>query len=200
MRLLVKHQATYHYEAPIASAIQTLRLMPRSYEGLTVLNWQVSSDARRELPSYIDGYGNVTHCHAVNYPHANAAVFVEGEVETTATHGVVRGAPEPLPPLFFLRRTPLTTADAAIEALARDAARQGSVLKQLHALLNAVRDKVDYRLGTTDSATTAAQALAPGARLCQDHALSFTARAGGLAVPARYAAGDFVTGVDSPEG
>src|SRR5258708_20765766 len=145
MRLLVKHQTTYHYEAPIASAIQTLRLMPRSYEGLTVLNWQVSSDARRELPSYIDGYGNITHCHAVNYPHANAAVFVEGEVETAAAHGVVRGAPEPLPPLFFLRRTALTTADAAVEALARDPARPGSVRRPLPSPRNPGPDNADDR-------------------------------------------------------
>jgi transglutaminase-like putative cysteine protease len=73
MRLRVKHQTVYHYDGPIAAAIQTLRLMPRSYDGLTVLSWHVSSDARRELPSYIDGYGNVTHCHAVNHPHASAA-------------------------------------------------------------------------------------------------------------------------------
>lgn len=199
MRLRVKHHTAYRYDSPIASAIQTLRLMPRSYDGLTVLSWQVSSDARRELPSYIDGYGNVTHCHAVNHPHSHAAIFVEGEVETSATHGIVRGAPEPLPPLFFLRRTALTTADAAIDAMAREAARQGSVLKQLHALLNAVRDKVDYRLGTTDAATTAAQAFSAGAGVCQDHAHIFIAAARVLGIPARYVGGYLWTGFDSRE-
>jgi len=34
------------------------------------------------------------------------------------------------------------------------------VLKQLHALLSAVRNSVDYRVGATDPTTTAAAALA----------------------------------------
>ncbi len=199
MRLRVRHQTAYSYDSPIAAAIQTLRLTPRNYDGLRVVQWRVWSDRRRELPVFIDGYGNPTHCHAVNYPHTDATVFVEGEVETAATHGIVRGAPEPLPPLFFLRRTPLTVPDAALEALARQAAPQGSVLKQLHALLHLVRDRVDYLRGATDVATTAAEALAAGAGVCQDHAHIFIAAARQLGIPARYVGGYIWTGLETQE-
>lgn len=199
MRLRVRHQTAYSYDAPIAAAIQTLRLTPRTYEGLSVVHWRVWSDHRRELPMFIDGYGNPTHCHAVNQPHADATVFVDGEVETTATHGIVRGAPEPLPPLFFLRRTPLTAPDPALEALARQATPQGSVLKQLHALLNLVRDKVDYLHGATDVATTASEALAAGAGVCQDHAHIFIAAARLLGIPARYVGGYLWSGPEARE-
>jgi transglutaminase-like putative cysteine protease len=199
MRLLVRHQTAYRYDAPIAAAIQTLRMAPRSYDGMTVLNWRVWSDTRRELPVFADGYGNLTHTHAINHLHDSAAVFVEGEVETTPTHGVVRGTIEPLPPLFFLRRTALTEPDAAIESLARGAAAQGAILKQLHALLNAVRDKVDYRPGATDSATPAAAALAAGAGVCQDHAHIFIAAARMIGIPARYVGGYLWTGLETRE-
>jgi len=198
MRLLVKHETAYRYDAPIAAAIQTLRMAPRSYDGMTVLRWRVWSDARRELPVFTDGYGNLTHAHSINHQHESAAIFVEGEVETAPTHGVVRGSVEPLPPLFFLRRTPLTEPDAAIEELARAAAR-GPALKQLHALLNAVRDRVDYRLGSTDTATPAAAALASGAGVCQDHAHIFIAAARLLGIPARYIGGYLWTGAETRE-
>jgi transglutaminase-like putative cysteine protease len=199
VRLLVRHQTTYQYDAPIAAAIQTLRMAPRSYDGMTVLNWRVWSDTRRELPVFTDGYGNLTHTHSINHLHESAAVFVEGEVETAPTHGVVRGTAEPLPPLFFLRPTPLTMADATIERLARAAAAQNGVLRQLHTLLGLVRDAVDYRPGTTDSATPAAAALATGAGVCQDHAHIFIAAARAIGIPARYVGGYLWTGVEMRE-
>ena len=65
MRLHVRHQTSYRYDVPVAGAIQTLRLTPRSYEGLRIVQWRVWSDTRRELPVFVDGYGNLTHCHAV---------------------------------------------------------------------------------------------------------------------------------------
>ncbi|MGH7125791.1 MAG: transglutaminase N-terminal domain-containing protein, partial [Stellaceae bacterium] len=117
MRLRVQHQTVYRYEKPIPYSIQTLRVSPRPYEGCAVLSWSVRGEGRRELPSLIDGFGNLTHCHTVTRPHAEMALSVEGEVETTDTAGVVRGAHEPLPPLFFLRETPLTAAHPAIAAL-----------------------------------------------------------------------------------
>jgi transglutaminase-like putative cysteine protease len=199
MRLHVRHQTSHRYDSPVGAAIQTLRLTPRSYEGLRIVQWRVWTDTRRELPVFADGYGNLTHCHAINHPHEAALVFVEGEVETALTHGIVRGAPEPLPPLFFLRRTKLTEPDAAIEALAREVAPQGSVLKQLHALLIAVRDRLDYLAGATDVATTAGEALAAGAGVCQDHAHVFIAASRLLGVPARYIGGYLWTGMESRE-
>ena len=193
MRLQVRHQTAYHYASPIDYAIQTLRLSPRPHDGLSVLRWRLRGEARHELPSFVDGYGNLTHCHSVNRPHTSAAIFVEGEVETQATDGVVRGAAEPLPPAFFLRSTPLTAPDPALAALAA-AARGASGLDRLYALMNAVRDRIDYRPGVTDAATPAAGALVAGAGVCQDHAHVFIAAARLLGVPARYVGGYLWTG------
>jgi len=199
MRLRVNHQTSYRYLGQVASAAQTLRLTPRSYEGLNVLSWRVWADTRHALPSFSDGFGNIAHTHTVNHPHDGHTLFVEGEVETSTSHGIVRGTLEPLPPLFFLRRTSLTMPDPAIAAMARSVAASGSVLKQLHALLTAVRERVDYRTGTTDPSTTAAAALAAGAGVCQDHAHIFIAAARLLNIPARYISGYLWTGFQSAE-
>jgi transglutaminase-like putative cysteine protease len=194
MRLTVRHRTAYAYDAPISYAIQTLRLTPRSYEGLDVLRWHVRGESRRPLPGFVDGYGNLTHTHTVNRPHTRAMVIVEGLVETRETHGVVRGAAEPLPPPFYLRRTRLTEPDEAIGALAERA--RGETLERLHGLMLMVRKRVDYRIGATEVETTAASALAAGAGVCQDHAHVFIAAARFLGIPARYVSGYLWTGHD----
>src|SRR5437879_3338421 len=125
MRLSIRHQTSYRYSKPVAYAIQTLRLSPRSYEGLHVIQWRVRGEARYELPSFIDGYGNLVHCHTINRTHDAAAVIVDGEVETHPTDGVVRGAAETFPPLFYLRSTRLTAIDAAITDLAQSCTGNG---------------------------------------------------------------------------
>jgi transglutaminase-like putative cysteine protease len=198
MRLQVRHQTAYHYASPIHYAIQTLRLTPRSHEGLVVVRWQVRGEARGPLPSFIDGFGNLAHTHTVNHSHDSAAVFVEGEVETQATDGVVRGAAEPLPPAFFLRPTGLTMPDPALAELAAMASG-ASELDRLYALMHAVRDRIDYRPGVTDAATPAAAALVAAAGVCQDHAHVFIAAARLLGIPARYVGGYLWTGDDLHE-
>jgi len=195
MRLRVQHQTVYRYEKPIPYSIQTLRVSPRPYEGCAVLTWSVRGESRRELPSLIDGFGNLTHCHTVTRPHVEMTLAVEGEVETTDTAGVVRGTPEPLPPLFFLRETALTAPHPTIAALATKIAG-ASVLARLHSLMSAVRDAMDYQLGVTKVQTAAADALQKGAGVCQDHAHVFIAAAKILGIPARYVGGYLWTGSD----
>jgi transglutaminase-like putative cysteine protease len=196
MRLRVQHQTVYRYEKPNPYSIQTLRLSPRPYEGCAVLTWSVRGEGRRELPSLIDGFGNLTHCHTVTRPHVEMTLAVEGEVETTDTAGVVRGTPEPLPPLFFLRETALTAPHPTIAALAAKIAGAPTVLARLHSLMSAVRDAMDYQLGVTDVQTAAADALQKGAGVCQDHAHVFIAAAKILGIPARYVGGYLWTGSD----
>jgi transglutaminase-like putative cysteine protease len=194
MRLRVRHTTTYRYERSVNYAIQTLRLSPQPYEGLRVHAWRVTRDGRRDLPSLLDGLGNIVHCHTIRQPHTEYTIVAAGEVETSDTNGIVRGAPEPMPPTFFLRGTALTAADPAIEHFATEAVRGGSTVDRLYALMHAVRDRLDYRTGTTHVETTAAEALARGAGVCQDHAHLFIAAARLMGIPARYVSGYLWTG------
>lgn len=198
MRLTVRHRTEYRYSQPIAYAIQTLRLTPRSHDGMAVLAWRVRGEGRGELPSFADGFGNVTHCHAVNRPHDLTVIAVEGEVETRPGDGVVRGAVETLPTGFYLRATSLTAVTPEIAALAAEIGNRLTLVDRLTALMGAVRQRVDYRAGVTTTITTAAEALRAGAGVCQDHAHLFIAASRTLGIPARYVGGYLWTGDGAP--
>jgi transglutaminase-like putative cysteine protease len=196
MHLRVFHRTGYRYSAPIHYAIQTLRLTPVPYDGLTVRSWRIEADGHRVLPSLVDGFGNTLHCHSVDRPHAEASVTVEGEVETHRGDGIVTGTPEPLPPVFFLRPTPLTAADAAIGDLALETADGADAIERLHGLMRGVHERIVYQPGQTDTQTTAADALQRGLGVCQDHAHVLIAAARSLGIPARYVGGYLWTGAD----
>jgi transglutaminase-like putative cysteine protease len=196
MRLHVHHETVYQYAAPVGYAIQAMRLTPRPHEGLTVLSWRVRGDGGRDLPSIVDGYGNVVHTQTITVSHTGATIIAEGDVETRDTAGVLRGASEPLPPGLFLKPTLLTAIEPEIEALA-EAARGQESLDTLHRLMNVVRNRLDYKLGETEVETTAAEALKRGVGVCQDHAHVFIAAARAGGIPARYVGGYLWTGEDA---
>jgi transglutaminase-like putative cysteine protease len=102
-----------------------------------------------------------------------------------------------LPPLFYLRPTRLTAIDPAIVDMARSCAGHG--FDRLVALMETVRQHLDYRSGMTQSSTTAAEALRLGAGVCQDHAHLFIAGARALGIPARYVGGYLWTGSDGED-
>jgi transglutaminase-like putative cysteine protease len=91
----------------------------------------------------------------------------------------------------FLKETAQTKPDAAIRALAEAVAGKDT-LERLHALVGAVRDRVEYVPGATDQHTGAAEALADGKGVCQDHTHIFVSAARTLAIPARYVTGYLV--------
>ncbi|HYE52491.1 MAG TPA: transglutaminase family protein [Azospirillaceae bacterium] len=200
MRLSVRHVTEYRYDGPGRSLVQVLRLAPGPHEGQRVRHWRVAADHGQALQPFTDGYGNLSHLLTLHRPHQGLRITVEGEVETDDTAGVVRGAAETLPPAFFLRTTAQTAPDDALRALAADAAREaGGTLARLHALMGLVHGRVAYRLGMTGAATTAAEALAGGSGVCQDHAHVMLAAARLMGVPARYVGGYLWPGVDGRE-
>jgi transglutaminase-like putative cysteine protease len=196
MLLTLRHETSYAYSEPIAYAIQSLRMTPRAYDGLSILSWRVRGTSKHELPSFTDGFGNLVHSHSVNELHRGYRITVEGKVETRDTQGLVQGAPEPLPPGFYLRPTPLTTSSAAIAELARAGTAAPGSVDWAVALMQEVRDRIDYKPGLTDARTRAEEALAKGVGVCQDHAHVFIAAARALAVPARYVSGYLWTGTN----
>lgn len=114
--------------------------------------------------------------------------------------GLVRDPCERLPPGYFLRNTPLTAPDELIADFAAQAARGASPLDRLAMLMNGIGDRIAYRPGTTDSRTNAADALALGSGVCQDHAHVFVAACRSLGIPARYIGGYFWSGADAGTG
>lgn len=192
MQIQIRHETRYDYDRDVAFSSQLLRLTPRDHAGQRVLAWRVTTGDDRPLVRTDDGYGNAIHLTATTGAHAGTLAVAEGRVETTDTSGVVRGAVERLPPIFFLRATAATRPDEALTAFAGEIAGVADTLERMHALLGAVRDHVDYVLGATGPETSAAEAFAQRRGVCQDHTHIFLSVARATGVPARYVSGYLV--------
>jgi transglutaminase-like putative cysteine protease len=191
MLISVRHVTRYRYAEPVTYTIQSLRLTPASFKGQRVLDWQVRAGGVPPALQFRDGFGNVVHLITVNARHQELEIAAGGTVETQDCNGVVAGLANGAPPRVFLKETVHTKPDAAIRSLA-EAVRGKDTLDRLHTLLGAVRDRVEYVPGATGTHTSAAEALADGKGVCQDHAHIFIAAARTLAIPARYVTGYLV--------
>ena len=176
------------------SAVQLLRLTPRSDESQFVRRWRVTIDADARLDRGEDAFGNITHLAFVEGPFIGVNILVEGEVETMDAGGLVRGGVERLPAGLFLRETALTGATPAIRALAREAAAAegGDRLASLHRINDDAPRDDGFRIGATTVATTAGAAFEAATGVCQDFAHIFIAAARVIGVPARYVSGYYL--------
>jgi transglutaminase-like putative cysteine protease len=191
MRIRIQHETIYAYTEPVSYSIQALRLRPLDTAGQKILNWWIETPFNSSVRESRDVYGNVLQMLYVERPHDEITLKVAGEAETIDTGGIVSALVEKFPPRFYLRTTPLTQVDLAIAELA-DASRtasNGTPLDLAHWLMNKTRDALDYKIGETDAHTTAAEALANGSGVCQDHAHVFIAAARLSGLPARYVSG-----------
>jgi transglutaminase-like putative cysteine protease len=196
MRLRVQHETTYHFDPPMRGVVQAHRLTPSLFEGQQVIDWTVTVDGAVDAAvrgaGFRDGAGDWIETVSLLGPVAEMTVEVAGEVETVDMSGVLRGHRESVPPMTYLRPTRATRADKALSELAGDAVAgiaPGAVLERAHALAAAVSDAIAYRPGETEHGTTAAEALALGQGVCQDHAHALIAGALTLDIPGRYVIG-----------
>ena len=114
MKLSVRHSTEYVYDAPMRSVIQSLRLWPTHFEGQEVKNWSVrieGHEAERGA-AFRDGAGDWVETVSMRDVSA-ATILVEGEIETRDLSGVVRGLREKVPPVAYLRPSPMTRLDAS---------------------------------------------------------------------------------------
>lgn len=188
MRLSVRHLTTYTYEAAPDRCALRLRLYPPGFDSQRVLNWQVSVNGQGVAPLLTSFTGDREAIWTCSTPTETVEIVAEGEVETKDAAGVVKNLKDASRPGIYLRSTPLTQSSPAIGEMAMGITG-ARPLDRLHALTAAVRDRVDYKSGSTSTATTAAQAFKAGAGVCQDHAHVFIAGAREMKVPARYVVG-----------
>ena len=190
MRIRISHETRYIYDTPPKGVIQTLRLTPRNHDGQYVIGWRIGVSADCRMDRQEDAFGNISHAFTADGPFSELIVAVEGDVETRDTGGVVRDAIERFPPALFLRETPLTVADQAIQEFAQAArAQEPDDLKTLHALLTNVNELMTFDTNPTQTTTTAAEAFALKRGVCQDLTHIFVAAARSIGIPSRYIGG-----------
>ena len=195
MRLRIRHDTSYAYGEPVALALQRLRLGPPRDASVRVEAWDVLLEGATRQAEFRDGFGNPCLLVKAKAGATRIVVRVEGEVETSASDGIVgSGKGDGVPLWLFRRRTALTAPGPLLRSLAEEGTRDRSAgdprsLSALHALTRRVRERIAYRTRTTDVGTSAEAALSSGEGVCQDHAHAFCAVARLRGVPARYVSG-----------
>lgn len=189
MLLSVDHVTRYRYDRPVRAVMQSHRLTPSKFDGQKVRDWTVTVSDGIPGGSFRDGAGDRVQGWMVKGPVSEVEVRVTGSVETSDLAGVLRGHREVVPPEVYLVETTATRADAALADLAMQAAGAEGPLAMAHRLAELVAVAVAYKPGATRSQTTAAEALALGEGVCQDHAHILIACARRMGLPARYVSG-----------
>lgn len=184
MKLSISHDTTYSYEHQVRSSVQYLRLTPQNSERQTILDWQLTLP--RPVRAQRDPYGNILHVLSLEEPHDSLVIHASGQVEIDTSFD---GEPDPQAPHPFMRTTELTVADTALREFALQHCAERRDRDSLIELMQALALKMPYQPGSTEVDSTAAEAFARGAGVCQDHAHAFLACVRSLGLPARYVSG-----------
>jgi transglutaminase-like putative cysteine protease len=190
MLLKISHTTHYSYDSPVEYALQQARLKPKSRAGQSVLSWNTTLDGAQEQTRYDDEYNNHVILLSILPGKSGFSVRCEGEVETTDNAGIV-GAHGGFAPLrHFGRSTELTKAGPMIKSMAKKLGSDfSSDIERFHALSNMISSSVPYKIGSTDTTTSAETAVREKHGVCQDHAHIFISCARFLGFPARYVSG-----------
>ncbi len=193
MRLSIDHHTRYRFSVPQARVVQLLRVTPSDYAAQTVIDWRIDVDCDARLRTGLDGYGNPTTMLYIDGPIEALELTVRGEVLTEDQAGVVRGAHEPLPPLYFTRTTPSTAICDATRDFARTM-RGSDWLERIHALNTLVGGTIKIEAGRGPVGRTPGEVLDSGHGTTRDaaHLLVAVARASGC--PSRIVSGHSLHG------
>lgn len=195
-RYRIHQRITYRYEGPVRSLRQRLVVQPRSVHGdqrrvsrrLSVLN-----AIPRSVDASVDVFGNTVV--TLNIPRVEEEVtFVTTSiVERDAQHGPHLEPAAMLDDRRLLDATPLTGADHAIDRLAEELHASGLSGGALASAANEyVHNALIYEHGATSVRTTAAEALARRAGVCQDYAHVLLALTRRLGLASRYVSGQML--------
>lgn len=191
MRLFVEHITRYQYDTPVGYALQQLKLTPKDRPGQQLIqNWAIEVEGGQQQLHYTDHHGNGVDLIAVQGGARELVIRCHGEVELVTFDGVIGAHRGAMPLWTFLRPTALTRTGRQVRALVAALGRDhASEIERAHALSALIIDRLAYRIGMTDSETTAEQALGGEGGVCQDHAHIFIAAMRHLGHPARYVSG-----------
>lgn len=189
-RFSLHQRLRYDYTAPVRGLQHRLMVLPPAAHGdqTRVSHRLEVHGADAEVVESVDRFGNVV----IDVRADRVAEHVEFETWAVVDRGRDDGtAPAAVAgDRGLLAPSPLTQPDDALRAVAAGLARSGDVDLDLADRVNArVHAAMSYRPDVTSVRTTAGQALALGAGVCQDyaHVMLAVCRLNGL--PARYVSG-----------
>ena len=195
MRLSIDHHTRYKFSVPQARVVQLLHMTPLDCDAQTVLDWRIDVDCDARLREGTDGYGNHTTMLYVDGPIDALAITVRGQVLTEDLAGVIKGAHEPLPPIFFTRTSAATVAGDGVRGLVNEA-RGSDPLERAHRLNGVVAHAVTIEGGRDATVRTADEILARGQATVREAAQLMVSAGLAAGFPARFVSGHSLHGPD----
>jgi len=191
-RLVLRQTLRYDYASPIARLDHHLMVLPPARHGdqvRTVSSLEVRG-TRPEVTETVDAFGNV----AVRVRASRVQACVEFVVHVAVQRSEGLGASAAAGDCGrLLAPSPLTEPDAVLGEVASGLVDSGDSGIALAERVNGwVAGALRYRHDVTGVHTTAAQALAVGAGVCQDYAHVMLALCRLCRLPARYVSGHMV--------
>ena len=198
MRIRVSHEIIHRFVPPARTVNQILRLRPLSFDSQYVLRWRIGVDADGALRETEDAHGNAVASYSCHGLVERLGVMAAGEVETSDTSGVVKGAVERLPAEMYLRESPLAHVNGALRGFAAEATKGATdPLDSMHRLMGALHETIAFQPDEKDAAGSPVEAFALTRGRARDFAHIFIACARFLGVPARFISGYRVAGEEA---
>jgi transglutaminase-like putative cysteine protease len=142
---------------------------------------------------YVDGFGNL--CQRMTVPPGDMRLRVEATVETDAELAVAPDAPYtpvaelPDHALQFLLPSRYCPSDTLESRAWQTAGNAAPGYAQVEAIRAWIQGNLEYRYGSSDASTDAADTLEAGAGVCRDFAHVGMALVRALRIPARMVVG-----------
>jgi transglutaminase-like putative cysteine protease len=189
---VLQQRFRYEYDEPVRALRQRLVIVPRSRHGNQYRRAHALEvdGARAERRVRRDSRGNVVTALLAEHVAESVEFRLAAILERIRDDGpgVLPRAALDTPGL--LRSTRLTAADDRLRELARDlTVGSDTPLERAERICRGVHAAMSYADGVTSVTTTAPQALAGGAGVCQDYAHVMLAVCHLAGVPARYVSG-----------
>ncbi|GAC1611620.1 MAG: transglutaminase family protein [Mycobacteriales bacterium] len=213
LRYRLRQSFTYEYQTPVRSLVHRLVVVPPRVHGDQRLQKGsvTVSEASADVRWHDDAFGN-RHCVIQIAEVPSRLEMVVSVVVDRRDIGLALASPRRHDPharaLALSAPSALTTPDDALTRLAWRHAVTGDAEATADVFCSVVSQLVSYGFDATDVDTTAAQALAVGAGVCQDQAHVMLALCRAVGLSARYVSGHLVgqggthawTEVDLPQG
>lgn len=180
-RVRFTYELALRFEMPASRHTFLLRFFPRSDAAQRLWGLEAACSPACVLPAGKDAFGNQCALGHLEFPHQKLTFAARGEA-------ILLGARvREECPAHLLLSTELTQADERVCALSQGL--YGTAEEVALATARRISEQVEYRQGATNDQTTAAQALALGAGVCQDMAHLLIAAMRARKMPARYVCG-----------
>lgn len=196
-RMRVIHATGYAYQAPVTASYNEARLTPRSDSRQNVIINRVETVPATRSYRYVDYWGTAVTAFDLHAPHLELEVTSSSVVETDKAEGPATDADwDDLGSSKVIDRydevltpTTYTPASKRIERVARHLAKGHNPHQAVHAVVDWVRNELQYLPGTTGVHSSGLDALREGKGVCQDFAHLSLILLRAMGIPARYVSG-----------